>query len=149
MLSNSTLQWGVYSGSTITLNTVNPAEGIGEYQAVASAGEELYNRSAFPGSANITSSSPTVTFETPLTVVSPWMGNTVTGVISMANSTRMDNEMDTGVVFAVYGGKIVDAISTLRGDLPQSDVSTGGTYIQFPISRRYDARSPGIGILWH
>ena len=130
MLSNSTLQWGVYSSSTITLTAVNPAEGIGGYQAVAGADIDLYIASGFTGTThpNIISTAPTVTFETPLTVVSPWTGNTVTGVISMSSPTAMDNTMDTGVVFAVHGGLIVDTISTMRGDLPQSDVATGGSY---------------------
>jgi len=127
MMSNSPLQWGVYSSSTITLNTVNPAEGVGGYQAVAAGDGELYNPSAFPGSANITSSSPTVTFAA-LTVVSPYSANTVTGLISMLSPSVMDNKMNTGVVFAVHRGLITNAISTFAGNLPLADVSSGGTY---------------------
>ena len=129
-LSKSQLQWGVYSSGTITLTAVNPSEGVGGYQVVAGADEDLYDRSAFPGTANpnITSTPPhSVTFGT-LTVASPWKGNTVTGVISMLSPTKMNNKMDTGVVFAVHGGLIVDAISTTRGDMPLSDVNSGGTY---------------------
>jgi len=128
-LSSSQLQWGVYSGGTITLNAVNPAEGVGNYQAVAEADGDLYIASGFTGTTNpnITSSSPTVTFGT-LAVVSTYTGNTVAGVISMSSTTKMDDAMDTGFVFAVHGGLFVDAISTSRGDLPLSDVKSGGTY---------------------
>jgi len=128
MLSDGQLQWGLYSSSTVTLTAVTPTEGIGSYRAVAGADQALYNQSAFPGSANITALSPTVSFGTPLTVVSPWTGNAITGVISLSSPTVMDNTMDNGVVFAVHRGLIVDAISTLRSDLPSGDVSTGGTY---------------------
>lgn len=103
-LSNSQVQLGVYS-STITLNAVTSREGIGGYQVVAGADAELYVPSAFPGYSypNITSFSTNTAFDT-LTVVSPWAGNTVTGVISMSSTTAMGSEMDTGVVFAVNGG---------------------------------------------
>jgi len=128
-LSSSQLQWGIYSSSTITLNSVNPAEGIGKYQVVAGADGDLYISSGFTGTTNpdITTSAPTVTFGT-LAVRSPYTGNIVAGVISMSSTTKMDNMMDAGFVFAVHGGLIVDVISTSRGDLPLSDVKTGGTY---------------------
>ena len=131
MLSNSPLRWGVYSSisSTITFTAADPAEcvsGAGCYQAVAGADEELYNSSGFPGSI-ITSSSPTVTFD-PLTVMSPWQGNKITGVISLSSPTAMTGKMNTGVVLAVHRGLIVNAISTFEDTLPASVVSTGGTY---------------------
>jgi len=128
MLSDGQLQWGLYSSSTVTFTAVDPVEGDGGYQAVAGADESLYSPSALPGSANITDSSPLVAFGTPLTVISPWSGNTITGVISMLSPTAMDGKFNTGVVFAVHRGLIVDAISTMIGDLPVSDVSTGGSY---------------------
>jgi len=129
MLSNSKLLWGLYSSTTITLNAVNPAEGRGSYQAVAAADGDLYVASGFTGTTNpnITSFSPTVTFGN-LAVEPPYTRNTVAGVISMSSTTKMDNAMDTGFVFAAHGGLFIDAISTSRGDLPLSDVSTGGTY---------------------
>jgi len=131
MLSKGQLNWGVYSSNTITLNAVDPAEGLEGYQVVAGADGELYDRSAFSGSVNPTITSVPATHSVilgALTVTSPWQGNTVTGRISMSNPTTMNNNMDTGVVFAVHGGLIVNAISTMRNDMPFSDVYTGGTY---------------------
>ncbi|HUK99367.1 MAG TPA: hypothetical protein VLX29_00765, partial [Nitrospirota bacterium] len=58
-------------------------------------------------------------------------GNSITGVISMLSPTMMDNKFNSGVVFAVHRGLIVDTISTMIGDLPLSDVSTGGSYTIF------------------
>ncbi len=128
MLSDGQLQWGLYSSSTVTLYAVNPFEGVGGFQAVAGADQSLYSPSAFPGAANITDSSPSIAFGTPLSVISPWSGNNIYGVISMSSTTAMDNKFNNGVVFAVHRGLIVDAISTKIGDLPLSDVSTGGSY---------------------
>jgi uncharacterized protein DUF4382 len=129
MLSNSQLQWGVYNSSAISFNTVTPVEGVGGYQAVAFADGELYNHTPFPGNTdpNMTYSSPTVSFGT-ITMLFPWCGNSITGSISMSDPTSMYNKMDTGVVFAVYGGMIVDTISTERSDKPLSNVRNGGTY---------------------
>jgi len=129
MLSNSPLQWGVYSSSTISFTTVDPDEGVGGYQAVAFADGELYDHTPFPGAENpnITYSSPTVSFGT-ITILAPWCGNTITGSIYMFNPTSMDNRMDTGIVFAVYGGMIVDSISTGRNDRPLSNVWAGRTF---------------------
>ena len=134
MLSNSPLQWGVYSSGTITFTTVSPLEGIGGYQAVAFALVDLYNHTPFPGAANpnMTYSSPTVSFGT-LTVLAPWCENSITGMISMSEPGSMDNRMDTGVIFVVYGGMIVDSISTERGDRPQPNVRTGGSFTMFNI----------------
>jgi len=61
-------------------------------------------------------------------VISPYTGNTVTGVISMSSPTHMDNKMDNGIVFVVYCGVIINSISTDAGTLPLSDVKTGGSY---------------------
>ncbi|HYA87111.1 MAG TPA: DUF4382 domain-containing protein [Nitrospirota bacterium] len=131
MLSNSPLQWGVYSSGTITFTTVDPEEGVGGYQAVAFAHGDLYDHTPFPGASNpnMTYSSPTVSFGT-LPVLAPWHGNTISGLISMSNPTSMNNIMDTGVIFAVYGGMIVDTISTGRSDRPLSpaNVRTGGSF---------------------
>jgi hypothetical protein len=125
-LSNSLISWGTYSSNPISFTTVTPAEGVGGYQAVAGALDALYVRSAFTGtlSPNVTFSAPTVTFGT-LAVKPPWHSNKISGVITPRTSTGL---MDTGVAFAVHGGLIVDAISTLKGDLPLADIETGGTY---------------------
>jgi hypothetical protein len=129
MLSNSQLQWGVYSSSTISFNTVSPLEGIGGYQAVAFADGELYNHTPFPGATdpNMTYTSPTVSFGT-ITVLAPWSCNTITGSMSMLEPSVMNNMMDTGVIFAVYGGMIVDSISTARNDRPLNAIRTGGSF---------------------
>ena len=128
LLSDGQMQWGLYSSNTVTLAAANPVEGVGGYQAVAGADQSLYSPSAFPGTANITDSSPSVAFGIPLSVISPWSGNNIYGLISMSSPTAMDNKFNNGVVFAVHHGLIVDAISTKMGDLPLSDVSTGGSY---------------------
>ena len=129
LLSNSQIRWGAYDSSTITFTAVNPVENVGGYQAIAGSDEELYNPSAFPGpgSPNFTSSAPTFAFNA-LTVVPPYSADSISGMISMASSTAMDNKMNTGVVFAVHRGLIVNAVSTFAGTLSQTVVSTGGDY---------------------
>jgi len=120
-LSDDLIQVGTYisSGLTSTLTTTAPQEGTGNYQAIASA--VLYNRSAFPGPGhpNVLFSTPTITFGT-LAVSAPYVGNTVSG--SIISQAANQNEMSTGVTFAIKGGMIVDAVST------DSQMASGGTY---------------------
>jgi hypothetical protein len=84
----------------------------------------------------VTSSTTTVAFTTPLQVVSPYKGNSVTGSITMNNPLRMNNKMDSGRLFAVHGGMIVNAVdvgsqmtgTTVNGysiaNLPGGDAAT-------------------------
>jgi hypothetical protein len=99
------------------LTTATPTEGVGHYQAVADA--ILYNRS---GWSNIVSAlSPTVMF-TPLSVKSSWSANTIAGNITMKFPNTMNGKMDNGIVFAVHGGMIVNALNV------DPQMVTGGSY---------------------
>lgn len=116
-LSNEPILVGMYGTPPISLTTTTPAEGVGRYQAVADA--ILYNRS---GWGNIVSvSSPTVTI-TPLSVQPSWSANTISGNITMSRPTMMNNKMDNGIVFAVHGGMIVNAVEV------NSQMAVGGSY---------------------
>jgi hypothetical protein len=122
-LNNDQLMVGTYvsSGVLSALTSTAPAEGVGNYQAVA--GAVLYSRSA---PALVTTATTTVSFTTPLSVLSPYTGNTVTGMITLGtngimNSTMM-GAMDTGLLFSVRGGMIVDAIRV------DGQMGAGGAY---------------------
>jgi hypothetical protein len=116
-LSNEPILVGTYGTPPISLTTTTPVETVGHFQAVADA--ILYDRS---GWGNLVSaSSPTATIM-PLSVQSLWSANTISGNITMSNPTRMNNKMDNGIVFAVHGGMIVNAIEV------NSQMATGGTY---------------------
>ncbi len=120
----------VSSGATLTFTPETPAGGAGNYGAVADA--ILFKHS---DPIPVTSSTTTVAFTTPLQVVSPYKGNSVTGTITMNNPLRMNNKMDRGRLFAVHGGMIVNAVdvsSQMTGtttnaysiDLPGGDAAT-------------------------
>ncbi len=117
-LSNDQIQVGTYisSGVTSSLTTTAPQEGVGGFMAIANA--VLYDRSA---PQPVTSGTTTVAFGN-LTVQSPWTGNSVMGSIKMITPPKMNNTMDRGVLFAVHGGMIVNAISV------DSQMATGGAY---------------------
>ncbi len=117
-LSNDVLQVGTYGTPTITLTPMTPVGGSGSYRAAA--GAVLYDRSAY----QTVSSASMVSFGS-LTVSSPYQGNTVTGMISMATST-MNSMMNRGVLFAVQGGMIVNAINI--GSNGGGQIVSGGTY---------------------
>jgi hypothetical protein len=122
-LSNSQLQFGLYSASSISTASVTPQEGVGKYQA--SAGALLYDRTALPGagSPNITSSSPTVTFVSPLTAKSGVVSS-ITGTIDMSGILPADySKFTNGYVFAVRGGMIVNSV-----DVHSTMSSGGGPY---------------------
>jgi Domain of unknown function (DUF4382) len=115
-LSNMPILLGTYGTTTISFTSVTPREGTGGFKAAADA--FLYDRSGY--SSVITAGSPTVTFG-PLSVQSPWQGNTIAGSIVMSNPSKM-LVLDKGVLFAVHGGMIVNAISI------DSLMPTGGSY---------------------
>jgi hypothetical protein len=116
-LSSELIFLGTYGTPPISLISTTPTEGVGKYQAVADA--ILYNRS---GWGNLVSaSSPTVTITT-LSVQSSWSANTISGNITMSNPTRMDNKMQNGILFAVHGGMIVNAVDV------NSQMAVGGPY---------------------
>jgi hypothetical protein len=116
-LSSEPILVGTYGTPPISLATATPTEHVGVYQAVADA--ILYNRSAWGNL--VSASSQTVTIP-PLSVQSSWSANTISGNIVMSNPTRMNNKMTNGIVFAVHGGMIVNAIDA------NSQMATGGTY---------------------
>lgn len=118
-LSNDVLQVGTYGAPPISLVTVTPQEGVGGYKAAA--GAVLYDRSPY----QTVSGAPMVSFGS-LTVSSPYQGNAVTGVISMATAT-MNNTMNRGVLFAVHGGMIVNAIN-IGSNGGGGQIVSGGTY---------------------
>ncbi len=114
-LSSDVLHVGTYGTPPISFTTATPQEGAGSYKAAA--GAILYDRSAY----QTVSLASMVSFG-PLAVTSPYQGNAVTGSISLAMPAAMTNKMDRGVLFAVRGGMIVNAMSI------DAQMSTGGTY---------------------
>ncbi len=119
MLNNDQIQTGHYISNSIisALTTTTPVEGIGGYQAIASA--ILFDRSS---AVPVSSATTTVEFDTPLTVSSPYSSNSVTGMIVMNNPVKMMNKMDRGLLFAVNGGMIVNSIDI------SSSMMAGGPY---------------------
>jgi len=123
MLNNDQVQVGNYvsNGVISALTLTTPNEGVGGYDAIA--GAILFDRSA---AVPVSSATTTVAFTTPLSVQSPYQGNSASGMISLgtttAMNTKMTGKMDSGLLFAVNGGMIVDAI---RAD---SQMISGGTY---------------------
>ncbi len=115
-LSNMPLSVGTYTTGSIAFSDVIPLEGVGGYIAAAEA--ELFDRGDYQ---TVSASTPSVTLPA-LTVRSPYQGNSVMGTISMTMPLKMDNKMDNGVLFAVYGGMIVNAMNV------DSQMATGGTY---------------------
>ncbi len=119
-LSNDVLQVGTYGTPTITLTPTTPVGGSGAYKAAA--GAILYDRSAYQTVSSASTS--TVSFG-PLSVTAPYQSNTVTGMVSMSTST-MNGMMDRGVLFAVHGGMIVNAINI--GSNGGGQIVSGGSY---------------------
>jgi hypothetical protein len=115
-LSAMPLSVGSYSTGSITFSDVTPQEGTGGYIAAADA--ELFDRGDYQA---VTASTPSVTIPA-LTVTSPFQGNSVSGAISMTLPVKMNNKMDKGVLFAVHGGMIVNAMDA------GSQMATGGSY---------------------
>ncbi len=118
-LSNDVLRVGIYGPRPISLATVTPQEGVGGYKAAA--GASLFERGSYQP---VTSSTSVVNFG-PLTVQSPFQGNQTAGMISMM-TPAMNNTMDRGVLFAVHGGMIVNAINI--GTTSGGQIASGGPY---------------------
>lgn len=117
-LSNMPLLVGSYSNGTVgSFQTTTPQEGIGGYQVVGDA--ILYDRSAW--SNIVSASSPTFAIP-PLSVQSPWTGNTISGSITMNNAVKMNGVMDRGFLFVAHGGMIVSAINV------DAQMGSGGAY---------------------
>ncbi len=113
-LSSDLIQVGTYSTGTITLTSTTPVGGKGAFNAVADA--ILYTRST---PTLVTSGTTTIAFGT-LPVVNGWQENSISGSIS--SSMTFTN----GALFAVHGGMIVNAMSTVMGTMPV--ISDGMTY---------------------
>jgi hypothetical protein len=120
-LSSEPILLGTYGTPPISLTSTTPAEGAGSYQAVADA--ILYNRSGWGDFVSALSSTVTITT---LSVQSSWSANTISGNIIMSNPNRMDGKMDNGIVFAVHGGMIINAMPV--GQSAGNQMATGGTY---------------------
>jgi Domain of unknown function (DUF4382) len=120
-LSKSGMRFGAYNSSVISLQSVTPQEGVGAYQAAADA--LLYDRSALPGTPNITSSASTVAFGA-LASKSGTV-STITGTIDMSNYIPHVNVglLTRGYVFAVHGGMIVNSV-----DVGSAMSGGGGPY---------------------
>jgi len=118
-LSSDPLQVGLYSDSTssITLSPVSPVGGNGSYQAVA--GAPLYNLDV--SSELVTSSTGTLSLGT-LNVVAPLTARSVSGSILVPETFAAGTGLDRGVLFAVHGGMIVNAMNV------NAQIASGGTY---------------------
>jgi len=120
----------VSSGSALLFSPVSPANGIGQYDAVA--GALLYQRST---PSVVTSSTTTVAFTT-LNIISPYTLNSVTGVISLGTNTMMFNKMNgnmnSGLLFAVHGGMIVNTLNGFNSTIGNQMVSGGSYTITLP-----------------
>jgi hypothetical protein len=116
-LSSEPILVGTYGTPPISVTSTTPTEGAGRYQAVADA--ILYNRSVWNNFVSALSSTVTITT---LSVQSSWSANTISGNITMSNPTRMNGKMDNGIVFAVHGGMIVNAVDV------STQMAVGGSY---------------------
>jgi hypothetical protein len=113
-LSFGPLQVGTYDSASITLTETVPVEGNGGFKAAAVA--ILYQPSSF---LNVTSASPAAHFG-PLSVKVPAVARSVSGTVTVpADKTGL---MDRGVLFAVHGGMIVNAVKV------DGPMGSGGSY---------------------
>lgn len=117
MLSSSLIRVANYSSSAINPIDVPPQEGIGGYQAIADA--LRYDPSAPRPVIPPSSGSATVDFGS-LTVTAPWTSKAISGNINIPTAGL--NRLDRGLLFAVQGGMIVNALNI------SDRVSTGGEY---------------------
>lgn len=113
-LSTGPLQVGTYDPAGITLAETVPVEGNGGFKAEAVA--ILHERSGF---VSVTEAAPTTAFGT-LNVRFPATARSVSGTITIPSD--MLNTLDRGVLFAVHGGMIVNAVKA------DSQMGSGGTY---------------------
>jgi Domain of unknown function (DUF4382) len=116
-LSNSPLRLGTYSSGPISLSTITPTQGIGNYDAAA--GAIRFDRSGYMA---VSPSANSISFSD-LQVPSDWTEDSISGSIILPSS--MMNTMNKGALFAVHGGMIVNALNMDKG---QIDMMTGGTY---------------------
>jgi hypothetical protein len=122
LLNDDQIQVGTFvsSGATLSFTPVTPVSGTGTYSAVA--GAILFRRST---PALVTHSTTTVPFPT-LAVMPPYTSRKVTGMITLGTTTmmnmKMNGKMDSGLLFAVKGGMIVNAMP-----LP-TQMTAGGPY---------------------
>jgi hypothetical protein len=116
-LSSDPVRVGTYDLSSIVLSTVTPSEGNGGYKAVA--GAPLYNLNF--SSAMVTSSTGTLSLGT-LNVVAPLIAHSVSGSIMVPETFAPGTGLDRGVLFAVHGGMIVNAMNV------NAQIVSGGTY---------------------
>ncbi len=113
-LSAGPLQVGTYDPASITLSETIPVEGNGGFKAVAVA--VLHQPSGF---VDVTSSTASTTFGT-LSVKAPATARSVSGTITVPSGK--EGLMDRGVLFAVHGGMIVNAVNV------NSQMGSGGAY---------------------
>ncbi|OGW34603.1 MAG: hypothetical protein A2X58_01905 [Nitrospirae bacterium GWC2_56_14] len=116
-LSSDPLQVGTYNASIITLSTVTPVEGTGGYQAVA--GAPLYTIDL--GSAPVSSSTGTLSLGM-LNVTAPLAARSVSGSIMVPETFAPGTGFDRGILFAVHGGMIVNAMNV------NAQIASGGSY---------------------
>jgi hypothetical protein len=102
LLSSDPLRIGTYDPSGVSLATTSPEEGNGGFKAEAMA--VLHQRSGFVA---VNPGNPAATFGT-LAMREPAVSGSISGnVVVPADKTGL---MDRGVLFAVHGGMIVNAI---------------------------------------
>ncbi len=116
-LSSDPLQVGTYDASVITLSTVTPVEGTGGYRAVA--GAPLYTIDL--SSAPVSSSTGTLSLGM-LNVTAPLAARSVSGSIMVPETFAPGTGFDRGILFAVHGGMIVNAMNV------NAQIASGGTY---------------------
>ncbi len=119
-LSSSTILAGTYVDSTTTptLTAYTPVEGLGGFQAVQVA--TLYNRST---PVIVTPTSNTDLAQAGFAALTPSTpsANSISGSIYVPS--ELQNTMDSGKLFIVYGGMILNTIDV------SSQMVTGGAYI--------------------
>lgn len=115
-LSTGPLQVGSYDPAVITLTETVPVEGNGGYKA--EAGAVLHERSGF---ASVTKDSPAAAFGT-LNVRFPATARAISGTILAPESLVSGTGLDRGVLFAVHGGMIVNAVRV------DGQMASGGAY---------------------
>jgi len=119
-LSSSAILSGNYVDSTTTptLTEYTPVEGLGGFSAVQIA--VLYNRSTSVTVTPTTNTDLATAGFTPLTPSTP-SANSISG--SIVVPSELQNKMDSGKLFVVYGGMILNTIDVA------SQMVTGGAYI--------------------
>jgi len=127
LMSSDSVRVGLYSTGTVTLAATTPVEGNGGYRAAADT--ILYDRGPF---SMITSTMTGTVVFSALNVQPPASTRSISGSIVM--SAGMMNQMDTGILFAVRGGMVVNTMS-INGLIGQGGAYTmlnlpGGTVAQ-------------------